>query len=302
MLTLGSSLAMSMRCIISRRFTKSRLWDITRQYGATVFNLLGGMTAAVYAEPEQENDGDNPVRFVISAGMPATIWEKFEQRFNVDIFEFYGAIEGGLAFKPIGVGPVGSFGKAPRGLEMKIVDEGGNECAPGVMGEIISRSQKGPAPSVEYFKNTEASTKKTEGGWLRSGDIGHADADGWLFFDYRKGGGIRHNGDFVNPGFVEQAIAEHPDIGDVFVYGVPAASGAPGEKDVVAAVVAVEGTVVEPQSVFAICRRELEANFVPSYLQVLGEIPKTASEKPQERFLLDDFALDAPHVFTEERG
>lgn len=301
MLTLGSSLAMSMRCIISRRFTKSRLWDITRQYGATVFNLLGGMTAAVYAEPEQENDGDNPVRFVISAGMPATIWEKFEQRFNVDIFEFYGAIEGGLAFKPIGVGPVGSFGKAPRGLEMKIVDEGGNECAPGVMGEIISRPQKGPAPSVEYFKNTEASTKKTEGGWLRSGDIGHADADGWLFFDYRKGGGIRHNGDFVNPGFVEQAIAEHPDIGDVFVYGVPAASGAPGEKDVVAAVVAVEGTVVEPQSVFAICRRELEANFVPSYLQVLAEIPKTASEKPQERFLLDDFALDAPHVFTEER-
>ena len=293
---------MSMRCIISRRFTKARLWDITRQYGATVFNLLGGMTAAVYAEPEQENDGDNPVRFVISAGMPATIWEKFEQRFNVDIFEFYGAIEGGLAFKPIGVGPVGSFGKAPRGLEMKIVDEGGNECAPGVMGEIISRSQKGPAPSVEYFKNTEASTKKTEGGWLRSGDIGHADADGWLFFDYRKGGGIRHNGDFVNPGFVEQAIAEHPDIGDVFVYGVPAASGARGEKDVVAAVVAVEGTVVEPQSVFAICRRELEANFVPSYLQVLGEIPKTASEKPQERFLLDDFALDAPHVFTEERG
>ena len=137
---------------------------------------------------------------------------------------------------------------------------------------------------------------------LRSGDIGHADEDGWLFFDYRKGGGLRHNGDFVNPGFVEQAIAEHPDVGDVFVYGVPPASGAPGEKDVVAAVVAVDGASLEPQSVFAICRRELEANFVPSYLQVLAEIPKTASEKPQERFLLDAFGPDAPNVHSEQLG
>jgi crotonobetaine/carnitine-CoA ligase len=59
---------------------------------------------------------------------------------------------------------------------------------------------------------------------------------------------------------------------------------------------------LEPQSVFAICRRELEANFVPSYLQVLTEIPKTASEKPQERFLLDAFTTDAPNVHSEERG
>ena len=65
----------------------------------------------------------------------------------------------------------------------------------------------------------------------------HRDADGWFFFDYRKGGGIRHNGDFVNAGFVEKAIAEQRCVSDVFVYGVPAASRAPGEKDVVAAIV-----------------------------------------------------------------
>jgi crotonobetaine/carnitine-CoA ligase len=167
---------------------------------------------------------------------------------------------------------------------------------------LISRPVKGPAPEVEYFKNADASAKKTEGGWLRSGDIGHANGDGWLFFDYRKGGGIRHNGDFVNPGFVEQAIAEHPAVGDVFVYGVPAASGAPGEKDIIAAIVAVDGAAFDPQSVFAACRRELEANFVPGYLQLVEEIPKTASEKPQERFLLDAFTLDAPNVYQEERA
>ena len=146
---------------------------------------------------------------------------------------------------------------------------------------------------VEYFKNAEASKKKTAGGWLRSGDMCHRDEDGWFFFDYRKGGAIRHNGDFVNPGFVERVIAEHRQVNDVFVYGVPAASGAPGEKDVVAAVVATNPDSFDPASVFVMCAERLEANFVPSYVQLVDEIPKTASEKPQERFLLARFAPDA---------
>ena len=54
---------------------------------------------------------------------------------------------------------------------------------------------------------------------------------------------------------------------------------------------------LDPESVFARCREGLEANFVPSYLQVVEQIPKTASEKPQERFLLDAFAPDAENVF-----
>ena len=56
-----------------------------------------------------------------------------------------------------------------------------------------------------------------------------------------------------------------------------------------------------PAEVFAACRKALEANFVPSYLQVVDEIPKTASEKPQERFLLEAFAPAGPGVFTEGR-
>jgi crotonobetaine/carnitine-CoA ligase len=141
--------------------------------------------------------------------------------------------------------------------------------------------------------------KKTSGGWLRSGDICHRDEGGWFYYDYRKGGGLRHNGDFVNPGFVEKVVADHPLITDVFVYGVPASSGAPGEKDVVAAIVPVDAETLDPASVFALCRKDLESNFVPTYLHVVDEIPKTASEKPQERFLLDAFSVDAANIFTE---
>jgi crotonobetaine/carnitine-CoA ligase len=299
--TLGPSLFMSLRAVFSRRFTKSRLWDVCRKYGCTHFSLLGGMATAIYSEPEKPNDGDNPVRRVTSAGMPVAIWESFAERFQVEILEWYAAVEGGIAFKPVGVGPVGSFGKPPPTLEMKILDENDQECPPGVQGEICSRPLDGTRATVEYHENPEASQKKTRGGWLRSGDIGHTDEDGWFYFDYRKGGGIRHNGDFVNVGFVEKAIAEVPSVSDVFVYGVEAASGAPGEKDVVAAIVPVDASTFSAREVFAACRRALEANFVPSYLQVVAEIPKTASEKPQERFLLAAFSPDAANVFTEER-
>jgi len=298
--TLANALSLEIPAVISRRFTKSRLWEICRAHGCTTFSLLGGMATAIYSEPEKPDDADNPVRFVTSAGMPAAIWESFERRFGVQVLEWYGAVEGGIAYKPLGEGPIGSFGKPVPGLEMKILDENDRECPPGVQGEICSRPAGGDAPAVEYHGNPEASAKKTRGGWLRSGDVGHADADGWLFFDYRAGGGIRHNGDFVNAGFVEKVIAEHPDVSDVFVYGIPARSGAPGEKDVVAAVVAETGRDLDPRSVLDACRRGLEANFVPSYLQVVAEIPKTASEKPQERFLLDRFAPDAPGVFAAD--
>jgi carnitine-CoA ligase len=297
--TLGPSLHMGLRAVFSRRFTKSRLWDICRRNGCTTFSMLGGMATAIYSEPPRDDDADNPVRMVIDAGMPAAIWEPFEQRFGVRVFEWYGAVEGGLAFKPIGVGPIGSFGKPVPGLEMKVVDEQDVECPPGVIGEIVSRPATGDAASVEYFENEEASRAKTAGGWLRSGDMGHRDAAGWFFFDYRKGGSIRHNGDFINVGFVEKVIAEHPAVSDVFVYGVPAASGAPGEKDVVAAIVVSPGAELSPASVFAACRAGLEPNFIPTYLQVVDEIPKTASEKPQERFLFDRFTPGAPGIYTE---
>jgi crotonobetaine/carnitine-CoA ligase len=301
LMTLASALRVGQRAVFSRRFTKSRLWDITRKYGCTFFNLLGGMSTAIYSEPVKPDDADNPVRFVLSAGMPAAIWESFERRFGLKVLEAYGAIEGGMAFKPIGRGPIGSFGKAPANLDMRVVDEDGAECAPGVLGELVSRSITGAASQVTYFGNLAASQAKTAGGWLRSGDICHRDAEGWLYFDYRKGGGIRRNGDFVNPGFVEAALAEIPEVTDVYVYGVASQNGAPGEKDVVAALV-VDRARFDPTAVFAACREKLEANFVPSYLQVLDEIPKTASEKPQDRFLIEALRRAEAEIYELREG
>ena len=296
--TMAVSLVASIPSVYSLKFTKSGLWKTVRRFGCTVFNLLGGMTAAIYAEPRLVNDADNPVRLVISAGMPAAIWEDFEQRFDLQLFEVYGAAEGGLFWNE-GSGPAGSFGSRDHNplFEARVVDSDGNDCAAGACGELIWRNRDGSQLSVDYLNNPAASHKKTAEGWFRTGDIVHADDNGWLYFDYRIGGGIRHNGDFINPGFVEKALAEMDAVDDVFVYGVPSSNGTPGEKDVVAAIVASKTVNFDASEIFSVCREKLESNFVPSYLQVVQEIPKTASEKPQERFLLDDFSVDTGNVF-----
>ena len=299
--TLLPALSMGILGVISQRFTKSRIWDICRKYGCTTFSLLGGMMSGIYNEPPKPDDADNPVEVVISAGTPIAIWEAFEKRFGVKILEWYGAVEGGFAYKPIGEGPIGSFGKPLEGLmDAIIVDENDNEVPSGVTGELLMRA-KAAAPEVEYHGRPEDSAAKTRGGWLRTGDIVHADEEGWLFFDYRKeGGGLRRAGDFIIPSYVEKVIGEHPGISEVCIYGIPAASGAPGESDLVAAVAPFEGKAIDPADVFKLAAAGLERNSVPSFIQVVEELPKSASEKYLDRLLKDRFSPDADNVYKLE--
>ena len=298
-ITLGSALVGGYPCVLSRKFSKSRLWDITRRYGCTSFNLLGGMMTAVFADPRKPDDADNPVRLIISSGMPQAIWEEFEQRYQVQILEFYAAIEGGMSIKPVGIGPIGSIGRPPSSLLYRIVDDNGNDCPPGTPGELLFRPGDGSPAKVEYYRNPEASLAKVKDGWLHMGDIVVADQEGWLYFQYRKGGAIRRNGEFINPGFIEKVIAENDNVDDVYVYGITSANGTPGEKDVVAAIVPKDRTGFKPEAIYRMCRQKLEPSQMPTYLQVLDAIPKTASEKPQDRFLIELFETQPTSVYTE---
>lgn len=296
--TLFPALGTGVPAVISPKFTKSRIWDICRKYGCTSFSLLGGMMAGIFNEPPKDNDGDNPVKTVISAGTPMAIWEDFENRFDLKILEWYGAVEGGFAYKPPGKGPVGSFGKPLPGLmEFKTVDENDNPVPPGEPGELIVKMVKGET-KVDYLGNKEASEEKTRGGWLRTGDMVTKDENGWYFFKHRIGSELRRAGDFIQPDHIERVIGEHPDVSEVCVYGIPAASGAPGESDLVAAVTPFEGKRIDPALIFDKCRKDLEPNSVPSFLQVTGEIPKTISEKALDRILKLEFSPDADNVFS----
>jgi crotonobetaine/carnitine-CoA ligase len=159
-------------------------------------------------------------------------------------------------------------------------------------------AQKQGKVEVEYLGKKKASEEKTRGGVLRTGDMCHKDENGWLFFDFRKGGGLRRQGDFILPEYVEKAIADLGYVTDVCVYGIPAESGSPGESDIVAAVVPASGVKLNVDIIFTELSKTLERSYIPQYLQVVEEIPKTASEKNLDRVLRDEFSKDAGNVFV----
>jgi acyl-coenzyme A synthetase/AMP-(fatty) acid ligase len=296
--TLFPALYSGITAVFSPRFTKSRIWDICRKYGCTTFSLLGGMMGGIYNEPEKPNDADNPVKMVISAGTPPAIWEPFENRFDVNILEWYGAVEGGFAYKPVGKGPIGSFGKpVPGVMQFKVVDENDNQVPAGQTGELICRMIRGDT-KVDYLGLPDISKEKTRGGWLRTGDMVHHDEQGWYYFDFRKGTELRRAGDFIQPDHVERSIGEHPDVSEVCVYGIPAASGAPGESDLVAAIAPFEGKTIDPKAIYDKCKQDLESNFIPSYLQIVADVPKTVSEKALDRKLREDFLNKVGTFYT----
>ena len=112
------------------------------------------------------------------------------------------------------------------------------------------------------------------------------------------GGGIRKNGDFISQGLLEKVLAESEEVIDVFVYGVATADNAPGEKNIVAAVVPTDSGSFSADLLFDHCTRQLETSHIPDFIHVVEKIPKTASEKPQERFLLEGFQSETASVYS----
>jgi crotonobetaine/carnitine-CoA ligase len=273
--------------VFSRWFTKSNLWRICSEFGATTWSNLGGIATAVYSQPPSPYDREHRVRLVVSAGMPAELWRPFEDRYAVSVLEWYGTMEGGFAYNPVGAGPVGSFGKPPADvLTMIVADEHGREVPPGTPGELLVRPVAGPA-CMSYYKNPEATERKVADGWLHTGDVVQTDDEGWLYYLHRReDGGLRKLGEFVLEGYIRRVLAEDPQVEDVHVYGIPAASGAPGETDIVAAVVPAEGTALDVAGLFELCRQRLERSQVPDVIQLVEELPKTPSAKVQVRFLV----------------
>ncbi len=284
--------------VFSRRFTKTRLWDVCIRHGCTTWSNLGGIASAIYGEPPSARDRLHQVRLVVSAGMPRELWVPFEERFGARVLEWYGTMEGGaFAYNPPGIGPVGSFGKPPGVLEMNIVDDDDQPVPPDTIGELVGRPIANPA-QLEYFKNTDASAHKTRGGWMHTGDMCWRDAEGWYYFAHRKEeGGIRRMGEFISEGFVRRIVLDHPDVLDAHVYGVPSQTNAPGESDIAVAIVVSGPEAFDPTSLFEHCARVLERSHIPDYIQVVDELPKTASEKVQTRFLAAALDASTPGVY-----
>lgn len=171
----------------------------------------------------------------------------------------------------------GSTGKALTLGELRVVDEEGNDCAPGDHGEILSRSV---CNTIGYWNKPEETEKAFRDGWLVTGDRGWMDEDGFLYIGGRSKEMIISGGLNVYPAEIERVLAEHPAVAECAVIGTEDEKlGEVGK----AVVVLREGQTVTEEELTALCKEELAGYKVPRHWVLRDEpLPRTASGKAQK--------------------
>ena len=286
-LTAGLAMSAGLPFGLEKRFSASGFWDSITRFGATTFNALGAMVPILMKQPPKPTDAHNSVRMVFTAACPADLWQPFEKRFDVKIWEGYSAVDGGgvMSFN-LGDAPAGSIGKMIFGQEYKLVDDDGKEVSTGEVGELITKvkDKKSGRVRVEYFNNPEASEKKVQGGWVHSGDYFYADKEGNLYFMDRKSDCMRRRGENISSWEVENIVEKHPAVAECAAFGVPSELG---EDDVMIWVKQQPDMEIDLKGLIQHCADNMAYFMVPRYVDIVDEIPRTetlrASKKPMKR-------------------
>jgi carnitine-CoA ligase len=269
------SILLGAKLALAERFSASRFWDDCRKFDAVQFNSLGAMMPILLKQPEKPSDRDNPVRVVLSAACPASVWQEFEQRFDVRIIEFYGMVDSpGVLLND--VGKVGAMGKPIAGIEFRIVDDDDQPLPAGKVGELVFRHPKGAL--THYHKLPDATKDAYRGGWFHSGDLAAQDDEGFFYFKGRKKASMRRRGENISAWEIESVLNQHPKILESASYPIPSEVG---EDDVAAAVVLRPGETLKAEEVLDFCKGRMAHYAIPRYVDFVPEIPKTGTHRVQ---------------------
>ena len=184
---------------------------------------------------------------------------------------------------------LGSVGRPLRDTQIRIVDATGRPVPAGVDGEVVVR---GPQLTTGYTGRPDATRAALRRGWLRTGDVGHLDAEGYLHLTDRLTDVINSGGVNVYSAVVEQALCAHPAVDEAAVVGVPDPRW--GET-VHATVVLRPGAVVAADDLIAFCRERLGGVARPRSVEFRSALPRTSVGKVYKR------ALRAPFWAGQER-
>ncbi|MFF1841682.1 AMP-binding protein [Streptomyces sp. NPDC058232] len=253
---------------------------------------VGPSTAfmALAAHPDVTREHFASFQVISSGGapLPPALVEKFRAGFGPYIRNGYGLTECTApcaAVPPEREAPVDpvsgtlSVGVPGPDTIVRILDENGDEVPFGEQGEIAVR---GPQVVSGYWRLPDATAAAFPDGELRTGDIGFMDRDGWLYVVDRKKDMINASGFKVWPREVEDVLYTHPAVREAAVVGVPDAY----RGETVRAYVSLRpGAVVESGELGAYCKERLAAYKYPREVEILPELPKTASGKILRREL-----------------
>jgi long-chain acyl-CoA synthetase len=225
------------------------------------------------------------VRFFFSAAatMPREIAETWRERFQQPIYEGYGLTETSplASYNHVGSYRLGSVGTPIDDVELKIIDERGQERGSDEWGEICI---KGPNVMAGYFRREQETAETVRDGWFHTGDIGYRDRDGYYYLVDRVKDMINCAGFKVWPREVEEVLYQHDDVAECAVVGKP--HPVKGER-VVAYVRLEPGAVADAAALHRHCESQLARYKLPDEYILDRPIPKSPAGKILKRVLRD---------------
>jgi crotonobetaine/carnitine-CoA ligase len=273
-LTVGATLA------LRPKFSATSFFDDARRFGATGHPAVGTIVN-VLLKRHPEGDRRHAMRFCIGGGVSgaddsSAIMNGYLERFGIRMYEAFGMTEiGGITCgNSVDDWRAGTNGRPRPDVEVAILDEEDHVLPPGVDGEIVVRPREPDVIFSGYWKKPEQTLESFRNLWFHTGDRGHFDADGYLYYRGRIKELIRRHGEMISPSEIEQRLALLPGVRECAVVGVPDAIA--GEE--IKAVVVLD----EPRPATDI-RDYLAAHFppymLPRYVELAPALEKTETEK-----------------------
>ncbi len=269
--------------IAPHRFSVTHWWDHAERHEATWINMVPTIIAYLLHAADAKRRYRFPrVRFgrSASAPLPPEQHRAFERTFGVPVIEAMGMTEtSSVVFcnpQDAARRKYGSPG-VPCGVRAKVIDlEAGRTLPDGVAGEICLR---GPSVMKAYYKSPQQTAKAFDAaGWLRTGDLGYRDADGYYFITGRLKELIIKGGENIAPREIDEALLRHPAVLEAAAVGVADANYG---QDILACIVLRPGARASEQDLREFCRAELGRYKSPREFRFVAELPKGPSGKVQ---------------------
>ncbi|HWA63324.1 MAG TPA: fatty acid--CoA ligase [Caulobacteraceae bacterium] len=280
--------------VIAREFDPNRVLDFIAEDRITKMFMVPAAMQIVVRHPKAREVDFSCLKYLLygASPIPLDLLKECMEVFGCGFVQMYGMTETSgtiVALPPEDHDPAGnrrmrSAGKALPGVELAILDEAGARLAPGEVGEIATRSM---ANMSGYWNLPDATALTIDAdGWLRTGDAGYMDEDGYVYIHDRVKDMIITGGENVYPAEVENAIFGHPAVADVAVIGVPDAKWGEAVKAVVVRKAGAEPT---PAEIIAWARERIAGYKTPKSVDFIDALPRNASGKILRRELREPY-------------